>query len=455
MSISSTITESGAAIASGQLSPIDLVEQSLEATDALGSLGAFAQVDVDGAREQAARLTHELAAGHHRGPLHGIPFGIKSLIDVKGVESTSSSAVRAGRVPTEDAAVVTALRRSGAVIIGSTHSHEFAYGLTTPTTRNPHDVDRIPGGSSGGSAAALASSQVLGALGTDTGGSIRVPAALTGVVGLKPTYGLLPSAGVASLSWSLDHVGPMARTVHDTALVLAAFGDRHLRDSASATRHVVDVASDIQHGGEGLRVGVPTNFFFDRVQPGVENVARASIEALGEAGARLVPVTVPMSHLYHPTQWGLMVPEASAYHQEQLHTSADLYGSDVRGLLEAGEMFLATDYVRAQRARTLIARAWDEMFSTVDVLVAPSTPVTATLVGQEVLTWADGTSESVSDAYVRLSAPANLTGRPAVSVPAGTDAEGLPVGVQVIGRPFAERSLLRAAATIEKAALPG
>ena len=445
------LTEASAAIAAGHLTPLDLLDQSLESIRTSHGLGAFAHADVDGAREQATRSTAELEHGPRRSILHGIPFGIKSLIDIAGVESNSSSAVRKGRIPTRDAEVVASLRRAGAVIVGSTHSHEFAYGLTTPTTRNPHDVLRIPGGSSGGSAAALASSQVLGALGTDTGGSIRVPAALCGVVGLKPTYGLVPRTGIASLSWSLDHVGPMARTVRDSAAILSVISGYHPDDTASVRTDPVHYPDSADSGAAGLRVGVPINFFFDNVQPDVENAVRESIEYLARGGATLVPVQIPMPELYHPTQWGLMVPEATAYHQSQMETSADHYGADVRILLEAGELVSATDYIRAQRVRTMIAREWSALFESIDILIAPSTPATAALVDQETFSWTDGSTEAVSDAYVRLSAPANLTGRPAISIPVGTDSGGLPIGAQIIGTAFGEQTVIQAAAALENA----
>lgn len=444
------LTDASLAVTAGKLTPLDLLDYSLEAIATSDHIGAFSHVDVDGAREQAARRTAELADGTQRGILHGIPFGIKSLIDVVGVESNASSAVRTGRIPDRDAAVVESLRRAGAVIVGSTHSHEFAYGLTTPTTRNPWDTRRTPGGSSGGSAAALASSQVLGALGTDTGGSIRVPAALCGVVGLKPTYGLVPRVGIASLSWSLDHVGPMARSVRDAAAILTAITGFDAGDPASVRRPSVDYSANLNSGAGGLRIGIPVNFFFDNVDPEIERAVRESADHMARHGATLVPVRIPMPEFYHPTQWGLMVPEATAYHQTQMACDAHLYGEDVRILLEAGELVPATDYIRAQRVRTLIAREWTDMFETIDVLIAPSTPATAALVGQKDFSWADGSTEAVSDAYVRFSSPANLTGRPSISVPVGTDTGSLPIGVQLIGKPFQEQVVLRAATTLEE-----
>ncbi|MDQ0678934.1 aspartyl-tRNA(Asn)/glutamyl-tRNA(Gln) amidotransferase subunit A [Arthrobacter pascens] len=430
----------------GELTPSTLLESAIEHIHHHEPAStAFAQLALEQARVQAAEATQEIADGRRLGPLHGIPLGIKDMIDVAGLETTASSRVRAGRVATSDATVTSSLRAAGAIFVGKTHTHEFAYGLTTPSTRNPRDLDRIPGGSSGGSAAALAGGMVFGALGTDTGGSIRVPASLTGVIGLKPTFGLVPRTGVIPLAWSLDHVGPLAHTVNDAALLLEAMAGFDTEDPSSVHRAPIDYTALIGRDLTGIRVGVPRNFFFDRVADDVETATRAAIDRLAEHGAALVPVDVPSTTLFQPVQWGLMVSEASAYHANELRSVAHLYGDDVRILLEAGDHMLATDYIRALRARTIIIREWNTLFESIDMLATPSTPQTAALIGQENFEWTDGSTETVSDAYVRLAAPANLTGRPAISVPAGLDRTGLPIGFQLIGRPFEEATLFRAA----------
>jgi aspartyl-tRNA(Asn)/glutamyl-tRNA(Gln) amidotransferase subunit A len=430
----------------GELTPSTLLESAIEHIHRHEPAStAFSQLALEQARVQAAEATQEIADGRRLGPLHGIPLGIKDMIDVAGLETTASSRVRAGRVATSDATVTSSLRAAGAIFVGKTHTHEFAYGLTTPSTRNPRDLDRVPGGSSGGSAAALAGGMVVGALGTDTGGSIRVPASLTGVIGLKPTFGLVPRTGVIPLAWSLDHVGPLAHTVNDAALLLEAMAGFDTEDPSSVDRAPIDYAALIGRDLTGIRVGVPRNFFFDRVADDVETATRAAIDRLAEHGAALVPVDVPSTTLFQPVQWGLMVSEASAYHANELRSVAHLYGDDVRILLEAGDHMLATDYIRALRARTVIIREWNTLFESIDMLATPSTPQTAALIGQENFEWTDGSTETVSDAYVRLAAPANLTGRPAISVPAGLDRTGLPIGFQLIGRPFEEATLFRAA----------
>lgn len=434
------------AIRARRLSPIDLAEAVLRRIEELDpQLGAFVTVTAERARETA----HKAATGDHRGPLHGIPVALKDLIDVAGEPTTASSQVRAGHRAEADSTVAARLADAGAALVGKTHTHEFAYGLTTPQTRNAWNSGRIAGGSSGGSAVAVAAGMATFALGTDTGGSIRVPAALNGVVGLKPTYGLVPRHGVTSLSWSLDHVGPITRTVEDAGLVLSALAGHDPRDPASVpapTACYRSAADDLA----GLRVGVPGNYFFDRVEPDVAAAVRRAIAGLAVRGARLVDVEIPMTRYIQATQWGLMVPEASAYHERTLRAVPDRYAGDVRVLLEAGELLTTGDYLRAQRARTLMRQEWARLLETVDVIAAPTVPATAVPSGQASITWPDGTVESVSDAYVRLSAPANITGIPALSVPVGHDRMGLPIGMQLLGRPFEEATLLRVGHAYER-----
>ncbi|MEU1823183.1 amidase [Streptomyces abikoensis] len=432
-----SLAEAAGAIAAGGLSPTELTGSVLARIDAVEPrLNAYVEVFADAARRDAAAAEREIAAGRRRGPLHGVPMALKDLIDVAGLPTTASSRVREHHVAERDSTVAARLAEAGAVLLGKTHTHEFAYGLTTPQTRNARAADRVAGGSSGGSAVAVAAGTATFALGTDTGGSIRVPAALNGVVGLKPTYGLVPVDGVVPLSWSLDHVGPLTRTVGDAGLVLAALTGRE----AAAPGGVA-----------GVRVGVPRNHYFERVTPEVAEAVRAATARLADLGARLVDVEIPMADHIQGTQWGLMVPEASSVHEETLRTSPELYTPDVRLLLEAGEHVLAGDYLRAQRARALMRQEWARLFAEVDVVAAPAVPMVAARADQPAVAWPDGTIEPVSDAYVRLSAPANITGAPALSLPVGVDGAGLPIGMQLIGRPFGEATVLDVGRAVEEA----
>lgn len=446
-----TLGAAAEAVRTRRLSPVELVDSVLERIGRTEPrLQAYVTVTAERARRAARTAEDDIAAGRHRGPLHGVPMGLKDLIDVAGIATSASSRVRADHRAEESSTVAARLEAAGAVLVGKTHTHEFAYGLTTPQTRNAWHTGRVAGGSSGGSAVAVAAGTATFALGTDTGGSIRVPAALNGVVGLKPTYGLVPRHGVTSLSWSLDHVGPITRTVEDAALVLAALAGHDPRDPASltapATRYRPPAGTDLT----GLRVGVPRNYYFDHVDPEVETAVRDAIDRFEALGARLVEVEIPMTRYIQATQWGLMVPEATAYHERTLRTVPELYRADVRVLLEAGELMPAGDYLRAQRSRTLMRREWAAVLREVDLIAAPTVPATAVEAGQETITWADGTTEAVSDAYVRLSSPANITGVPSLSVPVGHDTTGLPIGMQLLGRPFGEPVLLRAGHAYEQ-----
>ncbi|MDT7670078.1 MAG: aspartyl-tRNA(Asn)/glutamyl-tRNA(Gln) amidotransferase subunit [Pseudonocardiales bacterium] len=446
------LTLAGAAekIKAKELSPVELTASVLARIDAVeDKITAFATLTSDLATKAAERAEAEIAAGNYRGPLHGIPVGIKDLYETAGVATTSSSKVRADYIPTLDSAVVEKLFAAGSVMVGKTHTHEFAFGAVTPTTRNPWDLDRMPGGSSGGSGAAVAAGECFLGMGSDTGGSIRIPASVCGTVGLKPTYGRVSRRGVASLSWSLDHVGPLTRTVADAALVMNAIAGYDRADPASVDMPVPDFTAQLDVAG--LTIGVPTNYYTERLDPEVAAAVSAAIAVLVEQGARTREIEIPLPQYVLPTEWAIMLPEASAYHQEMLREKADLYTEDVRLFLEVGELVLATDYIKALRARTLIQQRWRDMFADIDVLIAPTLTTPALPVDDPQVTWPDGSTESATDSYVRFSAPANVTGLPALSVPCGFTGTGLPVGMQIIGKPFAEPLLLGVGQAYESA----
>lgn len=447
-----SLREVAAALRRKEVSPVALTRLALERIAAdEPRLNAYARLTEARAMAAARQAEREILAGQWRGELHGVPVAVKDLYDVAGHPTTCSSRVRHDHVAAADSACVERLEQAGATIVGMTHTHEFAYGFITPTTGNPWDVEHIPGGSSGGSGATLAARGCFMALGTDTGGSIRVPAALCGVVGLKPTYGRVSRAGVASLSWSLDHAGPLARTVGDCAVTLGALAGYDPRDPGSADVPVADYTAELELGVKGLRIGVPTNHFFDRLQPEVEANVRAALALLEREGAELVDVTIPMTELIGAVEFGLCMPEASAYHRTMIRERADLYEPDVRTFVEAGMLVPAVDYIAALRQRTLIQAAWRTMFEGLDALIGPAAPAVAVRRDRLSVTWPDGEEETASSAYVRLSAPANLTGLPSVSVPCGFGQGGLPTAFQVMGRPFGEARILRIARAYERA----
>ncbi|MCS2608532.1 amidase [Halomonas dongshanensis] len=450
-----TLAQAGAAIKARELSPVELVEAALLQIEIHElEINAFVCVWEDTARQQAREAERDIQRGRYRGSLHGIPIALKDLFDVAGLPTTASSRVRDGHRATTNSAVTDALQRSGAILVGKNHLHEFAFGLTTPQTRNPLDPERTPGGSSGGSAAAVAYGGAWGAMGTDTGGSIRVPAALCGLVGFKPTYGLVSRHGIAPLAWSLDHAGPIARTVEDAGLLLQAVAGFDARDPASR-RPPAALAVDRAPGLEGLRVGIPRNYYFDHVAAPVAASARRAATRLEKQGAVLVEVDIPMADYLIATQWGLMVAEAADVHARDIRQSASLYGEDVRTLLEAGQLLPAGDYLKAQRARRLITRHWAALFSEIDVMLTPTVPQTAALRNQETFVWEDGAYESVAEAYVRLCAPANVNGLPALTVPFGKDHQGLPIGVQIMGKAFDDARVLQVGRAIEQPLLAG
>jgi len=448
-----SLTEAAAALSQRTLSPVELMESLLDQIDRLDpELHAFVTV-ADHAAEDAARAQREWESGSVRGPLHGIPFAAKDLFDTAGVRTTASSRHWAERVPDTDSTVVRMLKASGMPLIGKTATHEFAHGATTPQTRNPWDPARLPGGSSGGSAAALAARMVPAALGTDSGGSIRTPSALCGVVGIKPTFGRVSRNGVAPLSWSMDHAGPLARTVADVALLLEAISGYDPSDPASVQRP----ADEVRPGPasvRGLRIGIPSNYFGEGyVADSVRTAAEAAGIGLQSEGAHLVDIELPLADLYEATGFTLLSAEASAVHAQRIRRAPDLFTDDVRWSLEAGMAILATDYISALRTRTKIQLAWNELMSDVDLVLAPTVPGSAVSATAPVYSIGDSIIPA-GFAYVRSALPANLTGLPALAVPFGQDEGGLPLSVQVIGRAFDERTVLEAGLVLEQLAPP-
>jgi aspartyl-tRNA(Asn)/glutamyl-tRNA(Gln) amidotransferase subunit A len=444
--LAADIASVAAKLKSRAVSPVELTQAALariEATE--GRLNAYVAVTAERALADARQAEREIQLGKYRGALHGIPVAVKDLYDIAGMATTCSSRVRHDHRAESDSACVERLKAAGAVVVGKTHTHEFAYGIITPTTRNPWNTDYIPGGSSGGSGATVAARGCFMAMGTDTGGSIRIPAALCGIVGLKPTYGRVSRVGIASLSWSLDHAGPLTKTAEDAAICLQWLAGYDPRDPGSADRPVDDYLSGIDQGVKGLRIGVPRNFFFDRVDVELERAVRKAISTLEGAGAIVVEVEIPLADQIEAVEFGLCLPEASSYHRETLRTRRDLYEPDVRSFLEIGELVPATDYIAALRVRQVMKEAWKKMFASVDAVIGPAVAAPATRRGEAAVTWPDGTVEPTSSVFVRLSAPANVTGLPSIAVPCGATASKLPVAFQIIGAAFAEAKILRIA----------
>jgi aspartyl-tRNA(Asn)/glutamyl-tRNA(Gln) amidotransferase subunit A len=441
--------ELGRRLRQGELTAPALLERVLDGIEATETdVRAYTHVRAEDARREAEEAQRELDSGRDRGPLHGLPVSVKDLVDTAGVPTTYGSPIFADHVPTADATVVTKLKEAGAVIVGKTNTHEFALGGVTPPTRNPHSLDRIPGGSSGGSAAAIAAGSALLAVGSDTGGSIRIPASYCGVVGLKPSYGLISRAGVFPESWSLDHLGPVTRSVEDAAVLLAGLAGHDPADHTTADDPLPDYLAELERGAEGLRVGVPANHFFDDLDEQVEAAVRAAIERLARLGLQIEEIRFPKPEELLGAHTAIDLVEIAANHRRIYAGSADAYLPDTKLLIEAGFFVPAHTYVDALRARPALLAEVLEAMADVDVLVTPSQPIVAPEVGA---TTADvnGASEDLLGAMVRLLAPFNLLGLPALSVPCGVDRDGLPIGLQLVGKPFAESTVLRVGQAVE------
>ena len=442
-----SIAQAQRLIRTGALSPLELVEAYVERIRRLdGRLNAFVTVTEERALARARVLQAELADGRWRGPLHGIPIALKDNIDTAGVRTTAASEVFADRVPDADAEVVTRLEAAGAIILGKLNMHEFAYGATSAFTRtgpvrNPWDVNRIPGGSSGGSGTAVAARLCAGALGTDTGGSVRIPAAHCGIVGLKATYGLASIRGIIPLSVSLDHVGPMCRTVADAALMLHAMVGYDPRDIPSIRADVRDYASALRRPTSALRLGVPRTSFYDDVDPQILAAVERALDVLGDLTASTRDVELPAR-----PDAGTVLVEAYAYHADLLAEKRDLYDPSTLERIERGAGVPAADYADALYQLTLVRKAIAAVFEDVDVLVTP------TLVQLPVsIEAAQLSPDEVTGILVRNTAPFNTYGIPAITVPCGFSREGLPIGLQLCGRALGEIDVLALAHAYEQA----
>jgi aspartyl-tRNA(Asn)/glutamyl-tRNA(Gln) amidotransferase subunit A len=439
----STIAATAPRIASREISPVDLVHSCLARIEARRELNAFIRVLTDRAIADAESAAREIGAGRYRGPLHGIPISVKDLVHVAGEPTTSGSAVPAIH-PSADAPIVKRLRDAGAIIIGKTNLHEFAFGTTSEESafgpvRNPFDTTRSAGGSSGGAAAALVEGMCLGAIGTDTGGSIRIPAAACGVVGLKPTYGELSCMGVVPLSTTCDHVGPMTITVADAAIMFSALKAR---------------AAEAPIGTTPITFGIPRGYFLERLDAEIRDAFERVQRTLTSHGHQLVDLEIELAASTPDVYLHIVLPEAAAYHARSLEQHWARYSPNVRNRLETGRYMLAEDYVRAMRLREQLRAAVDRALEACDVLLLPSLPIAAPELGAQSVD-VGGQQMPVRAAMLRLTQLFNLTGHPAISLPAGRTGAGLPIGLQLVGPPNTTEALLAVAARVESQTTAG
>ncbi len=452
-----TIQDAAAALRSHRSSSVELTNASLARVEHSDStLRTFITITAERALEQARQADAELAAGQDRGPLHGIPIALKDLFLTRGVRTTAGSKLYADFIPDHDAAVVEKLQAAGAVMLGKLNMHELAYGITSANphygaVRNPWNLAHSPGGSSGGSGAAVAAGMVFAALGSDTGGSIRIPASFCGTVGLKPTYGRVSRFGVLPLGFSLDHVGPLTRSVRDAAIVLNAIAGYDRRDDSSSRRPLIDFVPAENCSIRGLRIGVPENFYLDRLDADVESAVRAAVERARSLGAGVQSVRVPNIAELNTVARVILLAEASAVMESQMDNRQS-FGPDVLALLDQGRLLPATDYVNAQRLRRKMRSEFEKVWSEVDCLFLPATPNTAPEIGATTVRLG-GFEEEVRLATTRLVRSFNALGYPALSMPCGVSASGLPIGLQIAGRAFEESLILRAGAALEDSGL--
>jgi aspartyl-tRNA(Asn)/glutamyl-tRNA(Gln) amidotransferase subunit A len=439
-----TILSLAPRLASGQLKAERLTEEALDLISKLQpQLNAFITITAEQALADARAADAEIAAGRHRGPLHGIPISLKDLIDVAGVATTAASRLREGRVARRDAPVVQRLRAAGAVFVGKTNLHEFAFGTTNEDSgwgpaRNPIDPTRSPGGSSGGSAIAVQTGMSIASVGTDTGGSIRIPAAACGVVGLKPGWGEIPAAGVIPLSRQLDHVGPLARSVADAGLLYyVMFGDNAPRTTGA------------DDGVQGLRFARLEGYFAERLSVDVAAAMASTYDVLAQGGATLTRATLAHAQDIAPVYLHLVLADAAAYHAASLQERPHAYTDNVRIRLEMGRHVLAEDYVRALRGREVITREIDAVIAPVDAVLLPALAIEAPPLGAATVP-VQGGQEPVRNAMLRCTQPFNVSGHPAISIPCAVTPAGLPVGLQIVGHRSRTADLLRVAQAIER-----
>ena len=449
MTFPATISELAPRLRRREISPVEITRACLQRIEELNpALNAFITVMMDSALSDAQKAEAEILRGEWRGPLHGIPIALKDLIDTAGVRTTAASAVHKDRIPSEDADVVRRLRIAGAVIVGKNNLHELAYGGSSLVSyfgevRNPRDLGKIAGGSSGGSAAAVVAGLAYAAIGTDTAGSIREPAALCGCVGLKPTYGRVSSRGVIPLSASLDHVGPLAASVADAAIVLQAIAGYDAADITSVDVPVADYVGALREDAKRLRVGVVRDYFFDDLDA---EVAAAVDEAL-----RIIEPLVPEMkdmQLEVPTDRKLQAAESFAYHAENVAKSPELYQAETLRRIRTGEKVTAAEYIQRRRELDEARRGIQAAFAEVDVLLTPTTPIPAPAIAD-----LKADPDALRPAELKLlrnTRPFNVWGLPAISIPCGFTKDGLPIGLQIAGPHWREDLVLRLAHAYEQ-----
>lgn len=452
--LSKTATQVARLIETKEVSPVEVTRALLDHAHELNdTVNAYISFRDDAALQEAQKAEDEIAAGQYKGPLHGIPMAIKDNIYIGGEVTTMASKIHRDFVSKDDSSVVKKLKEAGAVLTGKLNMHEYAWGIDNNSphfgpVHNPWNLDKVPGGSSGGSGAAVASNTTFTTLGTDTAGSIRIPSAACGLVGLKPTHGRVAKYGCYPLAWSLDHIGPMSKSVEDAAATLQAIAGFDPRDPTAVDVPVDDYRAALGGDPKGLVIGVEEDYFFRDVHDPIEKLVRKQIDELVGRGAVLKTVTIPSLAYSEWAELATSLSEASAIHHSDLLERPDDFGADIRFLFELGELFSSIDYLQAQQVRRQLKQDFTAALDEVDVLIAPTLPVLPPDIGSAVANL-NGQEVDLIDNFIRFTGPGNLTGLPALTVPVGVE-EGLPVGLQIMGKAFDESTVLRVGAHIEE-----
>lgn len=468
-----TIREVSDSIKKKEISPVEITQEVLKRIEEVdGKINSYVTVLTDDAIQSAKEAEKLLSSGTYLGPLHGVPIGLKDIFCMKGVRTTCGSRILENFISPYDATVTQRLKNAGAVILGKNNMDEFAMGSSTENsyfgpTRNPWDLERVPGGSSGGSAASVTASLCFASMGTDTGGSIRQPAALCGIVGLKPTYGRVSRFGMIAFASSLDQGGPLTKTVEDAALMLNVIAGKDSRDSTSVDRPVPDYTRTINDEIKGIRIGVPKEYFIKGIDTEIEEAVKRAIALIEDLGGSVEEISLPhtkhavsayyllapaeaSSNLarYDGVKYGLRVSDTESLMDMYLKTRAEGFGREVKRRIMIGTYALSSGYydayyLKAQRVRTLIKKDFDDAFKKVDVIITPTSPEAAFKIGEKT---DDPLKMYLSDIF---TIPCNLAGLPGISIPCGFTSSGLPIGLQILGKPFDEETLLRAAHNYE------
>lgn len=452
--ITKSVTEIAPLIENKDISPVELTKAVLDHAEKNDEkINAYISFRREKALEDAKKAEQEIINGNYRGIYHGIPMGIKDNIYIKGEVTTMASKIHRDFVPSYNATVIDKLNEAGAIIIGKLNMHEYAWGATTNNPhygpcRNPWDLEYIPGGSSGGSGAALIAHMTMATLGTDTGGSVRIPAATNGIVGLKQTYGRVSNYGSFPLAWTLDHIGPMTKTVKDAAALLEVIAGYDPKDSTTVNVPVDQYLDGITGDVKDLVIGINEEYFFNNVDKDIEQAVRNKIRQLEKEGARIQEVDIPSLQF---SEWAVMttiISEPAAIHQQNHLNRPEDFGEDLQFLFDLGELPSAVDYIHAQQIRRHLKQDFQNVFENIDVLITPTLPIQTPKIGADTVEL-NGEEVGVLDHIIRFTGPFNITGLPALSVPCGFKGH-LPIGIQIVGKPFDEKTILNVGYAIEQ-----